>query len=146
MKEQDILDQIFETGTVITEVELIAGKLYATVSSLGSEDQLKLERDIPGENSGSWYVIHKYSRDILKYTLKKYGDKTFSTPEEAENFLKPLSGSILDKLIKEQNALEKELRRALKLEKVEEHFFVEGELEDGSEQSPKESISGSQEA
>ncbi len=138
MKQQDILDQIFETGVATTSVELIKGKLYAKVCTLCSEDQLLLEKAIPTSDSGTWYALHKYSRDILKYALKSYGDKVFSTPEEAETVLKTLASAVLDKLVKEQSALEKELRQALNPEVVEKHFFAPDGDKEGSEPSQKE--------
>jgi hypothetical protein len=143
---EEILEEVFNTGVATKTFDLIPDKLSVTVVTINSEDQLALEKAIPEETGGQWYMIHKYSRNMLKYTVKKYGTKTFGTADAAEDFLKTLSGSILDRLIKEQSALEKELRTALGLENVEEHFFVKDELETGSEQSSKESNSANPEA
>ncbi len=146
IKQQEILDQIFETGVVVREIELIKDKLYAKVSTLCSEDQLLLEKAIPTSDSGTWYALHKYSRDLLKYTLKSYGKETFETPERAEIVLKTLASALLDRLVKEQSALEKELRQALSLGVTEKHFFAPDGTEDGSEPLQGELTSENQEA
>ena len=135
-----ILEELFDKGYATREISLIGDKLKANLRSLSGKDQLEIEADMGKDkvqNNPAAYVIHNYGLKLLSKTVTNYGDKEFKSSKEAIEFLKELTSSLLDKLVKAQNALEKDVREALKLENVEANFSGTGPLPEKSEQQPE---------
>jgi len=124
-----ILEEIFDKGFATKEVEVIEGKLKAVISTLAAKDQLEIEEFMNRDkikNNPAAYVIHLYSIKLLSKTIVSYGDKKFKDANEAYDFLGGLANAIVDKLVKAQNALEKDVRKALNSETIDENFSVPG--------------------
>lgn len=124
-----ILEEIFDKGYATKTIDIIEGKIKATISTLSAKDQLEIEEYMNKDrvkNNPAAYVVHLYSLKLLSKTLKSYGNKTFANSDEAYEFLGNLVGSIVDKLTKAQNALEKDVRKALNSETIEENFSNPG--------------------
>jgi len=76
--------------------------------------------------------------------MLSYGEEKFLSKKEAQNYLdeKDLSSSLLEKMVKDQQKLERDVRAALNMEEVEKTFFAAGPQQEGPEPLPKEQISG----
>lgn len=135
-----ILEELFDTGYATREVTLIANKLSAKLRSIAASSQLEIDSEMGKDrtkNSPAAYVIHSYSLKLLSKTIISYGDKTFKSSDEAYSFLENLTSSIIDKLVKAQNKLEKDIRKSLELESVEDAFSETGPLPEKPEQPVK---------
>lgn len=121
----DILEQLFEKNYAIKDI-IISEKLKASVRSLSMESQLLIEKEMMSkstEPASKVLFMHKYGTMVLKHTLISYNNQTFTSPEEAEKCILQLSPYVLNKLISEQGALEKEIRVAITPEAIEQTFF-----------------------
>lgn len=135
-----ILEELFDTGYATREIPLIANKLTVKLRSLSASAQLEIEAEMGKDrtkNSPAAYIIHSYSLKLLSKTLVSYGNKIFKSSDEAYSFLENLTNSIIDKLVKAQNKLEKDVRKSLELESVEEAFSETGPLPEKPEQPVK---------
>lgn len=135
-----ILEELFDKGYATREIEVLEGKLKAVVRSLSAKDQLEIEETMGRDktkNNPAAFVIHTYSMKLLSKTLLSYGSKEFKDSKETYKFLENLTNAIIDKLVKSQNALEKDIRKAIQLENVEANFSVPGPSQEKSEQQPK---------
>ena len=135
-----ILEELFDKGYATREIPLIGDNLKAKVRSLAGKVQLEIEADMSKDklkNSPAAYVIHNYGLQLLSKTVTNYGDKEFKDSNEALSFLKNLTSSLLDKLVKAQNALEKDIRESLKLDVIEKNFLETGPLPEKLEQQPE---------
>jgi len=136
-----ILEELFDKGYATRNVELIKGKFKAKIKSLVAKDQLDIEGNMTKDkarNNSAAYIIHSYSLKLLSKTLISYGDTVFETPDMAYSFLENLTNSIIDKLVKAQNGLEKDIRKALELDSIEQNFLETGPLPEKSEQPPEQ--------
>lgn len=123
-EKANILDQLFEKGTVYRDIVIIPKKITAKITSLTTGDQLLLEKRTADVSGSTAYVLHVYTLEVLAYTVKGYGDREFDNNEDARAFLESLPGQITDKLIKAQNYLERQIRKAVGTDEIEQHFFV----------------------
>lgn len=136
-----ILEELFDNGYATREVDVLEGKLKAKVRSLSAKAQLEIEASMGKDTTKTTpaaYVIHTYSLKLLSKTLISYGTKIFDDPAETVVFLENLTNSIIDKLVKAQNTLEKDIRKALKMENIEANFSGTGPLPEKSEQPSKQ--------
>lgn len=135
-----ILEELFDKGYATRKIELIKDKLSVVLRSLSGKDQLAIEADMGRDktkNSPAAYIIHSYSLKLLSKTTVSYGDKLFKNSDEASEFLENLSNSIIDKLVKAQNALEKDVRKSLDMESIEKNFSETGPLPEKLGQQPE---------
>jgi len=135
-----ILEELFDKGYATRKVPVLGDKLFSTVRSLSGKDQLIIEADMGKDklkNTPAAYVIHSYSLKLLSKTVINYGEKEFKDSDDALKYLENLSNSIIDKLVKAQNSLEKDVRKSLELENVEENFSETGPLPEKSEPQPE---------
>jgi hypothetical protein len=140
MKEETrILEELFDKGFATREVPVLGNKLLATVRSLSAADQLDIESQMNKDkmkNNAAAFIIHSYSLLLLSKTLVSYGETIFDSHKTAYDFLSKMTSSVVDKLVKAQNALEKDIRKYLELESVEANFSETGPLPEKSEQLP----------
>jgi hypothetical protein len=132
-----ILEELFDKGFATRDIPILGDKLKATVRSLSGKDQLEIESKMGKDqtkNNPAAFIIHTYSLELLCKTVVSYGKTTFENSENARKFLENLTNSIIDKLVKAQNALEKDIRVALELDSIEENFSETGPLQEKSEQ------------
>ncbi len=132
-----ILEELFDKGFATRVIPILGEKLRATVRSLSGKDQLEIESKMGRDkmkNNPAAFIIHSYSLELLCKTVVSYGDKIFKDATDTKKFLENLTNSIIDKLVKSQNKLEKDIRAALELDKVEENFSETGPLQEKSEQ------------
>lgn len=143
MEKSEILKQLFDKDFVEKEIDLGSKDLPRIVirtidydSQMGLEDYLKTlaETDIAKRK-----FLQQYAMALLSRTLVRWGVMKESTSEEWEKFLQKKSVALLDKIVKEQHNLEKEVREALNLNNIEEEFFPKGEQPGESKPSQVES-------
>lgn len=135
-----ILEDLFDKGYATREVVVLTDKLKAVLRTLSAVDQLDIESQMNKEklkSNAAAFIIHTYSLLLLSKTIVSYGDKTFKDAAEAYSFLSNLTSSIVDKLVKAQNALEKDVRTALQMDSIETNFSGTGPLPEKSEQQPE---------
>jgi hypothetical protein len=144
---ETILLQLFEDGFATTEVDLIPGKVQATLKNLGSQDQIQIEKEMEDITGGTPVIIHTYGLKLLGATLVKYGTNVFSDREAAVNFLEKanLSSALIDKLVKSQNLLEKRVRAALNMDEIDKVFFAPASPPEEQKPSSKDTMSASEE-
>lgn len=123
---EEILIQLFEDGFASTVVDLIPGKTSATLKTIGSKEQLVIEKEMESVQGSGSYVIHTYSLKLLSFTLLTYGNHVFANRAEAATFIDStnLSSVVVDKLVKSQNLLEKAVRQALNMTEIDKVFFA----------------------
>jgi len=142
---ESILEEMFEKGFATKEIEILPGKLNATIRTISASDQLTLEKEMQQQENASYaFIVHSYSVKLLSKIILKYGDKVFEDSEDCFNFFMSgnISSIILNKAIKEHQKFEKEVIASLNIEEVQKTFFDKGPQETGPEQSPKVSILG----
>jgi len=132
-----ILEELFDKGYASRTVPILGAKLSAVVRILSGKAQLEIESQMGKDqmkNNPAAYVIHAYSLLLLNKTVLSYGKEEFKQKEGTKEFLENLPSSVIDKLVKAQNALEKDVRAALEMESIEENFSETGPLPEKSEQ------------
>ena len=123
-----ILEQIFDNGYATTTFDLIPDKLSVTIKNLSGEDYIKMD-DLMIDQKGSkvkifqLYGIHKLGFALLKYKNKTFAIDNEKREEEAFKLLSKLASPLVDKMLKEQLAFEKEVKTALQMDEVDESFF-----------------------
>ena len=135
-----ILEELFDKGYATRELSIIPDKLKVTLRTLGAAEQLEIEAQMNKEKmktSPAAFIIHSYSLLLLSRTIVSYGNKTFENAGESHKFLSTLTSSLIDKMVKAQNALEKDVREAIQLDSVESNFSGTGPLPGKSEQQPE---------
>lgn len=137
-EKKDILDALFFNGKAFREFTILDGKITVEISNIITGDQLELEESM-GELKGSTaFVLHTYSMNLLSKTLKKYGDKSFSSSEQAKDFLLSLPGSVVDFLVKKQTEFEKDIAKLYTGEDVDKNFFTTASPDQGLRQDTKQ--------
>jgi hypothetical protein len=133
---ESLLLQLLEDGYATEIVDVIPGKITASVKNLGTNDQISIEKEMESITGSNAYVLHTYGLKLLSATMLSYGNNKFETRDQATSFLSDtnLSSVIVDKLIKSQNLLEKKVRAALNIEDIDKVFFDKASLE--KEQKP----------
>ena len=132
-----LLEELFDKGYATREISVLGDKLKATLRTMSAAAQLEIESQMNKEklkSNAAAFIIHTYSLLLLSNTIVSYGDKNFKDPLEAYTFLSNLTSSVVDKLVKSQNALEKDVRKAIKLDSIESNFSETGPLPEKSEQ------------
>ena len=118
-----ILDDIFANGKTTKTIEVLPGKLKAVIRNLSAEGLMELDELIANLKGTPTQVLHQYSLALLARTVPKYNQTTFDSTESAYAYLKVLPGSVVDKIVKEQNYFERQVREAIQLDNLENHFF-----------------------
>jgi len=143
LSSESILEEMFEKGYATKEIEVLPGKLNATIKTISAGDQLSLEKDMQKEDSTSYaYIVHSYSIKLISKIIISYGEKKFENCADCFEFLMSdnISSIILNKIIKEHQKFEQEIIKVLNIEEVQKTFFDQGPQGIGPEQLPKESI------
>jgi len=144
-KLEQILEQIFDLGYATKEVE-VGKKLKIVIKSLTGKDYLEIDPVLALSKGTKLYVLQKYGIAKLSRALLTYNGKSFKTVEAAQEHLENLPALIIDKLLKEHAAFEKEISEALNPVVIEESFFAVPGSAEKLEQFPKDLTSESQEA
>lgn len=132
-----LLEELFDKGYATREISVFGDKLKATLKTMSAAAQLDIESQMNKEklkSNAAAFIIHTYSLLLLSNTIVSYGEKNFKDSLEAYTFLSTLTSSIVDKLVKSQNALEKDVRKAIQLDSIESNFSETGPLPEKSEQ------------
>ena len=114
MTEQqlEILDQLIETGYATRTVGLINNTIQATFHTLTAEQQMLVEAQMKDVVGTPLHGLHTYSVKLLAQALVTFTYKgkvtTFTTPAEAEEFVRSKPTTLVDELVNEQSKLEKE--------------------------------------
>ena len=137
-EKKDILDSLFFNGRASRKFSILNDKIAIEIDNIITGDQLELESSM-GELKGSTaFILHTYSMNLLSKTLRKYGDKSFSSPTQAKEFLLTLPGSVVDFLVKKQTEFEKDIAKLYTGEEVEKNFFTTASPEQGLRQDTKQ--------
>lgn len=142
MSKTSLLDELFEKDYASREIELSKTLPKIIIKTVSFEDQIALEeaiKELKGITNREF--IQKYAFELLSRTIVSWGKEKRPSSEDWKDFLKSKPIALLDKLIKEQEALEKDVKKLLGIEHVEEQFFPEGEALGESKPSPGESTS-----
>ena len=131
---EEILLQLFEGNEATHIVDVLPGKVKATMANLNAKDQLDIESEMSAVDGSNAYILHLYSLKLLSKTVREYNGQKFETSKKCEKFLEKLPSMVLDKLVKLQNEFEKQVRQALKIEAVDETFFETEATPDESKQ------------
>jgi hypothetical protein len=138
MDYSKILEEIFDNGFATHTVSLIPDKLDATIKNLSGEDYLDIDDKMMDEKGSKLKVYQLYGLQKLAHALVKYKNITFNNSDEAFEYISKLAVPVVDRLLKEQDTFEKQVREALKAEEIEENFFEKADSQVKQEQSPKE--------
>jgi hypothetical protein len=122
-ERESILTQLFEGNEAKKDIEVLPGKIKATIANLNARDQLDIEAEMSATDGSNAYILHLYSLKLLSKTVREYNGQTFENAKACERFLEKLPSMVLDKMVKEQNVFERTIRDVLKLETIDEHFF-----------------------
>ena len=118
-----LVEDFVLNGHCMTEIEVIKDKITAEITNLSSEDQLQIEKDISKMNDGPAAILHGFSLDILSCVLKTYNGKAIATIEDARSLLGQLPGIVIDYMIKQQQAFERAIAKALTGKEIDNTFF-----------------------
>lgn len=142
MEKSEILKQMFDKDYVEKEIDLGSKDLpRIVICTISYKLQMELEdylKDLADTDIAKRKFLQQYAHALLSYTLVQWGSMKDATPEEWQKFLESKSVAVLDKIVKEQHKLEKEVREALNLEDIEETFFPKDEQPGGSKPSQAE--------
>ena len=136
----ELLNELFDSGYATEIVDVIPGKLTATIKTLGGADQIQIEDEMASVKGNGPFVLHTYSIKLLSATLMTYGNNEFKERKEVIEFIErtKLSSTIIDKLAKKQNLLEKKVRSALQMEEIDKVFSEAAPQPNEQKPSPKE--------
>ena len=121
-------------GSCQHEIEIIKDKIDAKITNLTSESQLAIEKEMSSSKDGPAAVLHGFSLSILSHVLTSYNGKEVKDVEEARELLGQLPGAVIDHMIKQQQAFETALAKALTGEEIENTFFETEPASTDSEQ------------
>jgi hypothetical protein len=144
MNTDEILEQIFDNGFAIKEVEL-GKKVKIQMKNLTAQDYIDMDPLLSTTKGTKLFVLQTYGLAKLSRAIVRYNGVTFKTTEDTYSFLKTLPAAIIDKLLKEHADFEKLLAEALNPQAVEEGFFDQTGSAEKLEQSQKDLTSDSQE-
>lgn len=133
MSKTNLLEQLFELNYATREISLSKNLPTIVVRTISSDQQADLEEELKEYAELTQRQFYqKYAIAIISRTLISWGTNKFPDVEGWKEFLKEKPLAIIQKVIQEQEALEKDVRAQLKIEGVQESFFPE-------EESPGES-------
>jgi hypothetical protein len=110
-------------GECATTIDVIKDEITAGIVNLPSESQLQIEKEMSQSTEGPAAILHGFSLAILSHVLKTYNDKDVKTVKEARELLGQLPGVVIDSMIKQQQAFEHAIAKALTGEEIENTFF-----------------------
>ena len=144
-EKKQLLEDLFFNGFAMRKIELLDGKVTATLKNLAAKDQLAIENSLSTLKGSTAYVLHSYSINLLSKTLTQYGKQQFKDSVEARDFLDKLPGAVIDYLVKKQTEFEKEIAELYTGEEIDKVFFGTASTEPESKPSSEESISENEE-
>lgn len=145
-EKKKLLEDLFFNGFATRHIELLNGKVTATIKNLSAKDQLAIENSLSTLKGSTAYVLHSYSINLLSSTLIQYGKNKFKDSVEARAFLDTLPGAVIDYIVKKQTEFEKEIAELYTGEEIDKIFFGTASTETESKESSEESISENEEA
>jgi superfamily II DNA helicase RecQ len=148
---KEILEQLFEKDYVVKKVEVIPDKLVVGVRTISVANQFGLEQDMldlqkDSETFSRRQAVQAFSFKLLSRTLVYWGSTKELAPEQWEEFLSSKAVVVLDKIVAEQNNLEKQVKAAINGEDINEVFSQTAGPADVSEPSSKKEESEREEA
>jgi hypothetical protein len=148
---KEILEQLFEKDYVVKKVEVIPDKLVVGVRTISVANQFGLEQDMldlqkDSETFSRRQAVQAFSFKLLSRTLVYWGSTKELAPEQWEEFLSSKAVVVLDKIVAEQNNLEKQVKATINGEDINEVFSQTAGPADVSEPSSKKEESEREEA
>lgn len=141
-EKEDLLYELFEKDHATVKVSLSDKAPTITLRTVSYEDQKNLEtilKSISNSEKSGRLVLQEYAVNLIARTIVSWGDITFPSVEKALAFLNKKSVAMIDKLVKEQQLLERKVKVALGTQTIEETLFPKEELLEESEPLPEES-------
>lgn len=121
MEKKDILDQIFEKGHAVKELDLLEGRLKAKIKNLETQEQLRIEKEMENVKGSSLYTIHSYTLKLLAAVLVEWKSTEIDS-KEAARIIDNLPSKMVDRLVQEHKKFEKQISKALDVEEIKENF------------------------
>lgn len=123
----ELLDQILVKGFATKTIPILGGKAEITFNSMTAANQLEVESYMKNIEGAPAFVVHTYSIKLLARVLVKYhvvgkDPVLFTSPEEAEAFLRGRPSTVVDAIISAQGEFEKTLGELAKTEDLEVNF------------------------
>ena len=146
INKKTLMEDLFFNGFAVHKIDLLDGKVTATLRNLAAKDQLAIENSLSELKGSTAFVLHSYSMNLLSKTLKSYGKQEFKYSVEARGFLENLPGAVIDYLVKAQTMFEKEIAEVYTGEEIDKVFFGTASTEDESKESLGELTSENVEA
>lgn len=133
MSNSDLLTELFEKDYVTRQVKLSPSLPVITLRSISVERQASVEANLKKnvEELSQRQFVQTLAVEMLAHSLVSWGSLTQDTPEEWRKYLDTKSSALIEKLTKEQRALEQDLRKALNIEDINAEFF-EGKDQPGN--------------
>jgi len=125
MDNSTILEQLFENDFVQKEIKISDKTPKIIIRTISLENQEILEEKLKTLRDAEVtqrQFYQQYGKELLSLTLVAWGAVKGKTAEEWKAFVANKSTSLLDRLIKEQQELEKAVRAAVDIDKVSETF------------------------
>ena len=149
MDSAEILEQLFDNGYVVDSVEIIPGKQAAKIKTLTPEDYIILDDKIIKQEGSKLKIyqllaLYKLSLAIVEYKGIKFDLTDPKRVDVIFEIISKLANPIIDKFLKAQTILEKQVRSAMKVEEVDDHFFEKADSLQKLEQLPEGSTPAEQ--
>lgn len=144
MNKTNLLDELFENDYVTRVVQLSESTPKIKVKTLSFSDQEGLElvvKELVTKLTQRQFV-QAYALEILSRTLVHWGTVKYPDAEGWKEFLKTKNLSLIQKILKEQEKLEKDLKSALNIEEIQDEFFPEQGRPEESKPSREELTQG----
>lgn len=135
--KEKYLNQLFDEGKAWDTFEIIEGKLEVTLTTLTAAQQSAIDEIMYGQKGTQTRVLRTYALAVLQRSIQSWGGIEY-TEKELEEKLLNQSSLILEKLIRKQRGLEKEVSEYLGLESVKENFSLRDGQTSESGPSPVE--------
>jgi len=128
MDNSKILEELFENDFATRELNL-PGTIKIIVRTIDVESQESLEEALANLRDAditNRQFLQAYALELAARTLVSWGKfKPKEDVESAKEFLRKKSVNFIDKIVKEQTQLEKDVRAALNIEDIDKTFFPE---------------------
>jgi hypothetical protein len=125
-EQERLLNELLLNNVATKTFTLFEGKVVAIITSLTTDEQLQVEHGMAIVQGTPSYAIRIYSLRILSKVLKSYKveDKeyTFTTPEQAEKFLRNQPGAVVEALVKKFSEFQKEIQEVISPDNLDQNF------------------------
>ena len=119
---EEILEDIFTEGKTTYKFTILK-KYSIEIRNITSKDFLEIDEALKDNTSTKIGLAQNYLLERISRIILSIKDKTFKTPEDCKTFLLSMSSTLSDKILEEHKKFEKQIKKALEIEEVEDAFF-----------------------